>query len=178
MVEQTFETAAQDPPVGAPMLFGDLVREYQSMVYSVAWHCLHDRPAAEEVAQDVFLELHRRLGSMESPSHARNWLRRMTVHRSIDEIRRRRRRPWVALDQAPEPSVPSGEGDLLLAGRLRRLVAALPGKSRMLVVLRFQEEMEWEEICEILRLPLGTAKSRLHRALQMLREKLAREAKS
>ncbi len=160
------------------MQFGDLVREHQSMVYSVAWHCLHDRPVAEEVAQDVFLELHRRLGSMESPAHARNWLRRMAVHRSIDEIRRRRRRPWVALDQAPEPSVPSGEGDLLLAGRLRKLVAALPEKSRMLVVLRFQEEMEWEEICEILSLPLGTAKSRLHRALQMLREKLAREANS
>jgi RNA polymerase sigma-70 factor (ECF subfamily) len=84
----------------------------------------------------------------------------------------------VALDRTPEPAVPAGEGDLLLSDRLRRLVAALPGKSRMLVVLRFQEEMEWDEICEILDLPLGTAKSRLHRALQMLREKLAREAKS
>ena len=154
------------------MLFSDLVRENQSMVYSVIWHCLRDRWVAEEVAQDVFLELHRRLGSIESPAHARNWLRRMAVHRSIDEIRRRRRRPWVALDQAPEPAVPAGVGDPLLAERLRRLVAAMPEKSRALLVLRFQEEMEWEEICEILDVPLGTAKSRLHRALELLREKL------
>jgi RNA polymerase sigma-70 factor (ECF subfamily) len=177
MVEQMLESAAQDPPVEASMQFGDLVREHQSMVYSVAWHCLRDRPAAEEVAQDVFLELHRRLGSMESPAHARNWLRRMAVHRSIDEIRRRRRWPWVALDRTPEPAVPAVDGDPLLADRLRKLVAAMPEKSRILLVLRFQEELEWDEICETLDLPLGTAKSRLHRALLLLREKLGGEAK-
>ena len=177
MEQPALETVAQDPPAETAMQFGGLVREHQSMVYSVAWHCLHDRAVAEEVAQDVFLELHRRLGSMESPAHARNWLRRMAVHRSIDEIRRRRYRPWVGLERAPEPAVPAGSGDPMLAGRLRRLVAALPEGSRMLVVLRFQEEMEWNEICEILDLPLGTAKSRLHRALRTLREKLAREAK-
>jgi len=166
------EADAQNPPAEAPMLFGDLVREHQAMVYSVAWHCLHDRPVAEEVAQDVFLELHRRMGSMESRAHVRNWLRRMAVHRSIDEIRRRRHRPWVALDQAPEPAVPAGVGDPMLEDRLRRLVAALPEKSRMLVVLRFQEELDWDEICEILDLAPGTARSRLHRALETLREKL------
>jgi RNA polymerase sigma-70 factor (ECF subfamily) len=177
MAEPTLEIAAQDPPAETPMQYGDLVREHQSMVYSVAWHCLRDRPAAEEVAQDVFLELHRRMGSIESPAHARNWLRRMAVHRSIDEIRRRRFRPWVALERAPEPAVPAVGGDPLLEDRLRRLVAALPEKSRVLVVLRFQEELEWSEICEILDLPLGTAKSRLHRALRTLREKLGGETK-
>ena len=154
------------------MQFGDLVREHQSMVYSLAWHCLHDRPAAEEVAQDVFLELHRSMGSIESPAHARNWLRRMAVHRSIDAMRRRRRRWWVALERAPEPAAPAGTGDLLLSDPLRKLVAALPGKLRVLVVLRFQEELEWSEICGILDLAPGTAKSRLDRALRMLREKL------
>ena len=172
MAETIFETVAQDPPTEASMQFGDLVREHQSMVFSVAWHCLRDRAVAEEVAQDVFLALHRSWGSIESPAHARNWLRRMVVHRSIDEIRRRRFRPWVALERAPEPAVAAGIGDPMLAGRLRRLVAALPETSRMLVVLRFQEELEWSEICEILDLPLGTAKSRLHRALETLREKL------
>jgi RNA polymerase sigma-70 factor, ECF subfamily len=178
MEEPTVETAAEEPTAETAMQFGDLVREHQSMVYGVAWHCLHDRAVAEEVAQDVFLELHRRLESMESPAHARNWLRRTAVHRSVDEIRRRRFRPWVALERAPEPAVPAGGGDPMLSSRLRRLVAALPGKSRMLVILRFQEELEWSEICEILDLPLGTAKSRLHRALETLRGKLGGKSKS
>jgi RNA polymerase sigma-70 factor (ECF subfamily) len=172
MAEPTLEIAVQEPPAENPMQFGDLVREHQSMVFSVAWHCLRDRAVAEEVAQEVFLELHRSLGSIESPAHARNWLRRMAVHRSIDEIRRRRFRPWVALEGMPEPAVPAASADPLLEDRLRKLVAALPEKSRMLVVLRFQEELEWSEICEILDLPLGTAKSRLHRALETLRGKL------
>lgn len=154
------------------MQFAGLLREHQSMVYSLAWHCLRDRPAAEEVAQDVFLELHRHLGLIESPAHARNWLRRMAVHRSIDAMRRRRFRSWVALERAPEPAAPAESGDPLLGERLRKLVAALPEKLRMLVVLRFQEELEWSEICEILDLAPGTAKSRLDRALRMLREKL------
>ena len=172
MAELTVETAAQNPRTEAPLHFGDLVREHQSMVYSLVWHCLRDRAVAEEVAQDVFLELHRRLGSIESPAHAQHWLRRTAVHRSIDEIRRRRFRPWVALDRVPEPAAPARGGDPLLADRLRKLVAALPEEARMLVVLRFQEELEWSEICEILELPLGTAKSRLHRALLTLRQKL------
>jgi RNA polymerase sigma-70 factor (ECF subfamily) len=144
------------------------------MVYSLAWHCLRNRSVAEELAQDVFLELHRRLASMESRSHVKNWLRRTTVNRSIDEIRRRRYRPWVGLDSAPEPATPASGGDLLLDERLRKLVAALPENSRAIVVLRFQEDLEWNEICELLDVPLGTAKSRLQRAMDVLREKLGR----
>jgi len=177
MAGTTLEIAGRKQQVVASMQFGDLVREHQSMVYSLAWHCLHDRGAAEEVAQDVFLELHRSMGSIGSPSHALHWLRRTAVHRSIDELRRRRYRPWVALERSPEPAAPAGDGDPMLQDRLRRLVAALPGNLRMMVVLRFQEEMEWSEICETLDLPLGTAKSRLHLALRTLREKLGREAK-
>jgi RNA polymerase sigma-70 factor (ECF subfamily) len=172
MAEPAAGIAMQDWHTEPSMQFGDLVRQHQSMVYSLAWHCLRDRAVAEEIAQDVFLELHRQLGSLESPTHVRNWLRRTAVHRSIDEIRRRRYRPWLRLDQAPEPAVPAHGGDLLLEERLRKLVASLPEKSRLLVVLRFQEDLEWDEICEILDLPLGTAKSRLHRALEMLRTKL------
>ena len=159
------------------MQFAGLLREHQSMVYSVAWHCLRDRPAAEEVAQDVFLELHGHMASIESPAHARNWLRRMAVHRSIDEMRRWRHRPRVALERAPEPEAPVAGGDPMLEDRLRRLVAALPRKLRVLVVLRFQEELEWSEICETLGLAPGTARSRLQRALGMLRGKLGGEAK-
>lgn len=64
--------------------FGELVRRHQSMVYSLAWRFLHDRGLAEEVAQEVFLSLHRNLRSIQSSAHAESWLRKVTAQRSID----------------------------------------------------------------------------------------------
>lgn len=145
------------------------------MVFSLAYHCLHDRALAEEVAQDVFLELHRNLASLESPAHVRHWLRRVAAHRSIDQARRRRHFPHVAIDQAPEPSSPAREDDPLLAGTLRRLVATLPERARMIVILRFQEDLEPAEIAEVLGVPVRTVKSSLHRALLLLRGKMCRK---
>jgi TonB family protein len=72
--------------------------EHQSMVFSIALRILGDRSAAEEAAQDVFIELHAKLGALASDQHVLYWLRRVTVHRSIDLVRRRQRRPEVAMD--------------------------------------------------------------------------------
>lgn len=154
--------------------FTALVREHQAMVFSIAYHHLHDRAAAEDVAQEVFLQLHRRLDGMESAAHVANWLRRVASHRSIDYGRRRKARPQVSLDEVREPSVCGSEGDLLLSERLRQLVASLPAKARMVVVLRFQEELDPEEIAQVMGIPTGTVKSQLQRSLAMLRQKIGR----
>ena len=154
--------------------FDALVREHQSMVFSLAYHFLHDRGLAEEVAQEVFLSLHRNLATVESPAHALFWLRQATVRRAIDETRRRRRRPQVALDEVPEPATGAGTADPLLGDVLRRLIAALPEAPRMVMVLRYQEDLDPSEIAELLEMPLATVKSHLHRSLAVLREKLGR----
>src|ERR1700755_917197 len=70
-----------------------LMREHQSIVFSIARRIVHDPSLAEEVAQDVFLELYGYLPSLASEEHVVHWLRRVTVHRSIDQARRRLRRP-------------------------------------------------------------------------------------
>src|SRR5579863_10541879 len=88
--------------------FAALVKQHQSLVFSMAYAFLRDRPAAEEVAQDVFLELHRVLPVLDSAAHVVNWLRRATAHRSIDRQRRQQRwwRSFWPLEQAPEPAAP------------------------------------------------------------------------
>jgi RNA polymerase sigma-70 factor (ECF subfamily) len=154
--------------------FARRVREHQAMVYSIAWHCLRDRAAAEETAQDVFLELHRRREELEADGHLKNWLRKVTMNRCIDQARRRKLRPRIGIEDIPEPSVTAEPGDPLLRDALQRLVAALPQKWRMVVVLRYQEDMEPAEIAELIGAPLGTVKSQLHRALSVLREKMTR----
>ena len=154
--------------------FDALVREHQAMVFSLAYHFLHDRALAEEVAQEVFLSLHRNLATVQSAAHALFWLRQAAVRRSIDETRRRRRRPQVALEEVPEPAAGTSRGDPMLGGVLRRLIAALPEDPRMVMVLRYQEDLDPSEIAELLAMPLATVKSHLHRSLAVLREKLAR----
>jgi RNA polymerase sigma-70 factor, ECF subfamily len=154
--------------------FAALVREHQAMVFSIAYAFLRNRATAEEIAQDVFLALHRTLATLESPRHVVNWLRRVTAHRSID--RQRRSRPLWALEDVQEPAAPDTSGDPLLAETLRQLIAGLPEHPRLVMILRYQEDMEAAEIGEVLEMPVGTVKSHIQRSLKLLREKLSRRS--
>jgi RNA polymerase sigma-70 factor (ECF subfamily) len=158
----------------AGLEFSELVKTHQSMVFSLGYHFLHDRDSAEEVAQEVFLSLHRNLDRIQSSEHAGFWLKKVTVQRAIDEARRRKRRPQVALELVAEPRVSASPGDPLLSDVLRRLIASLPETPRAVMVLRYQEDLDPAEIAAILEMPLGTVKSHLQRSLALLREKLER----
>ncbi len=154
--------------------FDALVEEHQAMVFSVCLHFLREREAAEEAAQEVFLALYRHMDEIESPRHAVFWLRKVAAQRAIDEARRRQRRPQVALEVVPEPAAKTRAEDPLLGQVLRRLVASLPEAPRMVMVLRYQEDLDPTEIAEILRMPVATVKSHLQRSLALLRGKLER----
>jgi RNA polymerase sigma-70 factor (ECF subfamily) len=155
--------------------FRALVLRHQATVFSIALHYLRDRATAEEVAQEVFFSLHRNLHQIETPAHAAAWLRKVAVQRSIDEGRRRSRRPQVALEEVAEPAAAGVQpGDPLLSELLRKLVATLPEAPRMVMVLRYQEDLEPSEIAAALEMPVATVKSHLQRSLAMLRGKLAR----
>jgi RNA polymerase sigma-70 factor, ECF subfamily len=158
--------------------FAEIVRRHQSMVFSIALRFLADPPAAEELAQDVFMQLHANLSSLKSPEHVIFWLRKVTSHRCIDR-KRRSRRPQVSLEGMPGSAVlefsPAVQPtDPFLARRLQQLVASLPWKARLIVILRYQEDLSAEEIAAVLEMPVGTVKSHLQRSLAMLREKVVR----
>jgi len=156
-----------------PLNFDDLVARHQSMVFSIAFHVLQDRAAAEELAQDVFLQLYRHLDSLQSAEHVTYWLRRVTSHRCIDH-QRRRRFPFLSLDRISEPAAPSSPADPILSRRLRALVHELPAHARIAVVLRYQEDLTPEEIARVLDRPVATVKSQLQRALKTLRAQMLR----
>ncbi|MFZ0298852.1 MAG: sigma-70 family RNA polymerase sigma factor [Candidatus Sulfotelmatobacter sp.] len=175
MAEPVPADAAADVVIGD---FAEIVRRHQSMVFSIALHFLADPSAAEELAQDVFMQLHAKLSTLKSPQHMVFWLRKVTSHRCIDRMRRRRV-PQVSLEDSPESAVlefsPSVQlADPFLARRLRQLVASLPEKARLMVILRYQEDLSAEDIAEILDVPVATVKSDLQRALAMLRDKVIR----
>lgn len=154
--------------------FGDLVRQHQRMVFGLALNVVRDRPAAEDVAQEVFLQLHRGLAGISSAAHLLFWLRRVTAHRAIDATRRDRRRAHGDPEEVPELVVVRHDGDPLLVRTLRRLVAALPPAPRAVVTLRYQEDLDPAEIAMMLDMPVNTVKSHLRRSLAVLRARAAR----
>jgi RNA polymerase sigma-70 factor (ECF subfamily) len=154
--------------------FGDLVRQHQRTVFGLALRMLGDRSLAEELAQDVFVQLHRHLAGIESAAHLRFWLRRVTAHRAIDRARQRARIPEAPLDAAPESAVGIPEPDPLLARRLQAEVLALTPQARAVVLLRYQEDLDPVDIASALDMPLNTVKSHLRRSLALLRARCQR----
>jgi len=174
--------------------FAHLMRAHQRSVYGLALRALGNQMEAEEVAQDVFLQLHLGLDRIESSHHLTFWLRRTVSHRVIDRLRRRSRNLEVLVLDGRESSAlerhpASHDGDLaggeihgadpaaadtsdldsLLVKRLEERVAELPAVPRLVVALRYQEDLDPGEIARLLDLPVNTVKSHLRRSLARLR---------
>lgn len=153
--------------------FRQIVEEHQARVFSIALRMLGDTGEAEEVAQDVFLELHRNLASITTEAHLLAWLRKVACHRATDALRRRSRRLEYAADELHEESVflQPETRESPLAGRVEQLLLTLPEAQRMVMLLRYQEDLDPEEIAATLAMPVATVKSYLQRALKLLRTK-------
>ncbi len=143
------------------------------MVFSLAYHFLRDRAVAEELAQEVFLELYLHQKQIQSQDHLRYWLRKVISRRCIDQTRRLRFRQHVRLADVPEPFVWMPLTDPMLTQHLGQLVGALTEVPRMIMILRYQEDLDPAEIAELLEMPVATVKSHLQRALALLRRKLS-----
>src|ERR1700742_4929640 len=125
--------------------FRGVVERHQRLVFSLALRVTGEYGTAEEVAQDVFLELFRSADRLSSDDHVRFWLRKVTVHRATDALRRQAHRPeshaeeWM--DEAAA-DVDDGPGvGTILEARLEELLGSLPEQMRVAVVLRYQEDM-------------------------------------
>jgi RNA polymerase sigma-70 factor, ECF subfamily len=156
--------------------FRDLMRAHQARVFSVALRFTGQRSDAEELLQDVFLQLHGALAHIASEEHLRRWLLRAISHRCIDRLRHAGRRPRLVsiatLPPASEPQATEREADPIVGPRLRALLLELAPDARAVMVLRFQEDLDPTEIAEVLAMPVPTVKSHLRRSLEWLRAQL------
>ena len=174
VLEATISLQATESEVDYKLpTFAEAVDAHKAMVYSIAWHFLRDHGTAEELAQDVFLELHRHWSSMKSGAHILFWLRQVTSRRAIDVWRKRKIRLETSLEATVEPTVLERVHDSFLCTYLERMVASLPEKQRLAVVLRYQEGMEMDEIAEVLGMKVNSVKTQIFRALALLRMKTA-----
>jgi RNA polymerase sigma-70 factor (ECF subfamily) len=163
---------------GDRLAFRQLYDTYKNRVYSIAAYFFHgDRVAASDVTQQVFLKLLANIGGFRSQSEFSTWLYRLVVNACLDESRSRR--PFAAARDPPGleavdsgQSPESGYAKAQIADSVRAAVASLPPKFRIAVLLRYFDDLSYEEMAKALRCSMGTVASRLNRGHKMLAERL------
>jgi RNA polymerase sigma-70 factor (ECF subfamily) len=155
--------------------FGVLVDRYYDQYARYAFHMLGNREDAEEALQDAFLRAFRSLGQYEERERFGAWLARILVNqcRTVAAGRRRRERAIVDVDPARlEIAAASGADRHALRDRLERALAQLPPEQREAVVLRYTEDLSYEDMAAITGTGVSALKMRVKRAFARLRELL------
>lgn len=168
-------------------VFGTLVRRYQRELYGYLRRYLGDAELAEDVFQTTFVQVFSKAGQFEAGRPVRPWLYAIATNQAIDAMRKVCRRPSVSLEQIEVETDGEQRGLLdMLEGRetdpfehadaaevkelVRASVDRLPEFLRSVVILSYYQGLKYQEIADILNIPLGTVKSRLHAALVKLHE--------
>jgi RNA polymerase sigma-70 factor, ECF subfamily len=167
--------------------FGVIVRRYERELYGYLRRYLGDGDLADDVFQNTFLQLYTKINTYEPGRRVRPWLYTIAKNQAIDALRRTGRHPTVSLDQSAETEdgeVQSllalvenrhqGPSDAALGEERKQLIRAsvdrLPDFLRQVVILAYYQGLKYREIADILGIPVGTVKSRLHAALTKLNE--------
>jgi RNA polymerase sigma-70 factor (ECF subfamily) len=152
--------------------FAALVRAHQGSVFSIGLRMLNRRDAAEDLAQDVFLQLYRKLDSIESLEHLGFWLRRVASNLAIDWLRRLPYTNTQPLEDGAEVAALEKTEDPLMDRELARLLNDLSPAARAVMLLRYQEDRDLSEIGAMLDMPVNTVKSHIKRSLTTLRSRM------
>ncbi|WP_141434443.1 RNA polymerase sigma factor SigW [Bacillus sp. 03113] len=165
--------------------FGEIIEIYKDKVFQVCFRMLGDRHEAEDIAQEAFIRAYVNISSFNINLKFSTWLFRIATNLCIDRIRKKK--PDYYLDAevagtegltmysqiAAETSLPEDDVESLeLQETIQKEISKLPEKYRSVIVLKYIEELSLNEISEILDLPLGTVKTRVHRGREALRNQL------
>ena len=166
--------------LGHTEAFGQLVLKYQDRLFNTVFHVAGHAEDARDIVQEAFVQAFLKLDSFQRHSAFYTWLYRIAFNTAITH--RRRQRPTVSMDQLRETNrvEPADDEDdpaetldrKQRCGQVRQAIGQLPADHRAVLVLREIDGCDYQMISAILDLPIGTVRSRLHRARLQLRELL------
>lgn len=167
--------------LGEEEAFRVLVQRYQAPVYHLVWRMVRSDEDAKDLTQEIFLKVFRVLDQFDLSRTFSSWLYKIASNQTIDYLRRRRLRtvslgadpldddrpPLEVADPGPTPVADLDE--TRRREQLGDLVGRLAPHYRIVIQLRYDRQLSYDEIAEALSLPLGTVKARLHRAHQQMK---------
>lgn len=169
---------------GDDRAFAELIRRHQDRIFDLGYRMLGDRQEAEDLSQEIFVAVHRALGGFRGDSRLSTWIFRVAKNHCLNRLQYLKRRGGgrtddleESLETAGDPAAGAPDRDLERREEqalVQRALAELDEAQRMIVVLRDIEGLGYDEIVEVLDEPLGTVKSRLHRARAALAKAVAR----
>lgn len=163
---------------GRPEAFGTLVERYDRAVYHLAYRTLRDPEEARDVTQEAFFKAYRSLRTFKPGAKFSTWIFAIAYHACCDRLARRKRYSNEELperaDSAAGPELQAIASDE--ARRLRAAIEALPEKYRTVITLYHLQGRQYDEIAEVLGIPMGTVKTHLFRAKEQLRRILSEHA--
>jgi len=175
---------------GDVQAFQEVYESYKNRVYSTAYRFTNNPDEASDLTQDIFINLYKKIGMFHFKSSFSTWVYRFSVNMSIDRIRKLRRYSISSLDdpdfaetgdckKAQKEHQMLSPGDTALKGesaeKMQRAIAKLSPKLKTVVVLRYIEDLPYNEVARILNCSEGTVKSRLNRAHMKLKELVEKE---
>ncbi|MEN3203051.1 MAG: sigma-70 family RNA polymerase sigma factor [Atribacterota bacterium] len=189
MWEQSDREIVREVLNGNQDLFSILVARYERPIFNYVYGMVRHRQDAEDLTQEAFVKAFFALKTYKDSFEFSTWMYRIARNVCLDYFRRQKIRSFFSLntpvgeekegevedflpsDKDPEEGVLEGE----ILERVSQAVEKLPWKFREVIVLRYIEELPYEEIAQILGIPVGTVKTYLHRAKEKLREILGKE---
>jgi RNA polymerase sigma-70 factor (ECF subfamily) len=160
---------------GSEAAFADLVDSYKTLVFGVISQVVADHSQVEDLAQDVFLKIHRGLPSFRGEAKLSTWIYRIILNVCTDAAPRQR--PSASLDERDaegklryDPAVrDTAFGAIELRDELEHAIAELPVEQRFLISAHYFGGLQYQELADTLGVPIGTVKTQLHRAKARLR---------
>lgn len=164
--------------------FEQIVHRYKEPLVNFIYHFLGDRSDAEDVVQETFLRVYRNKHLYRNIAKFSTWIYTIASNLAKTELRRRKRRRILSISQMgfddkdydlPDDDIDTPEGIVdgeMKESIIRESIEKLPAKFKEVVILRDVQEFSYEEISEILDIPIGTVKSRVNRGRQRLQKKL------
>ncbi len=183
IVEAALIQRCKQGDIGA---FNELVQMYEKRVFNFAYHMSGNYDDAHDVAQEAFIRVFNAIGTFRGDANFTTWLYRIVTNVFLDERKKQKSHMHTSLEDyieleentvtrqiedpgpLPDHIAETGERDTLL----RSAIQDLPEYQRMMVILYHTQNKSYEEIAQIMKLPIGTVKSRLNRARLALKEKL------
>jgi len=188
VVNKNIQLLIKDALADKQSAYEALLKRYKNGIYGMIYQMIRNREETEDLVQETFIKAFKSLESYNENYAFSTWLYKIAFNHCIDTIRKKKlktlpldkpiklREGEVFHQVSDESQTP--EGDFLFTEKRKRIqnaIDSLPEKYRITIILRHKEERSYEEISQILNIPLGTVKARIFRAREILKKKLREE---